>query len=110
MQEAVELDENPYLETVFSADVLGRLPSTGSDRVRVTALNLIGKNFQVLLLLAFCLTPPLGFLGSLDRVLCHMVYDPCRQQDAVERGRLRRESIGRAKPVPHCRDRVARSL
>ncbi|KLO16646.1 ARM repeat-containing protein [Schizopora paradoxa] len=43
VQEAVELDENPYLETVFSADVLGKLPSTGSDRVRVTALNLIGS-------------------------------------------------------------------
>lgn len=44
VQEAVELTENPFLETVFSANILGRLPSTGSDRVRVTALNLIGKS------------------------------------------------------------------
>lgn len=47
VQEAVELSENPYLETVFSADILGRLPSTGSDRVRVTALNVIGKQFMI---------------------------------------------------------------
>ena len=43
VQEAVELAPNPHLERVFGPEVIGRLPRSGHDRVRRTALGLIGK-------------------------------------------------------------------
>ena len=42
VQEAVELQKNVYLERIFSPEILGRLPHSGHDRVRRTALGLIG--------------------------------------------------------------------
>lgn len=44
VQEAVELMSNPHMERLFGPDILGRLPSTGHDRVRRTTLVLIGKS------------------------------------------------------------------
>jgi hypothetical protein len=41
-QEAVELEEATHLPRLFSAEALGRLPSTGDARVRLTTLALIG--------------------------------------------------------------------
>lgn len=43
IQEAIEIMENPYLERLFGPEILGKLPTTGHDRVRRTTLNLIGK-------------------------------------------------------------------
>jgi hypothetical protein len=42
IQEAAEVEENPYLDRLFGPDVLGRLPTTGLNLVRKTALGLIG--------------------------------------------------------------------
>lgn len=44
VQEAVELMSNPHMERLFGPEILGRLPSTGHDRVRRTTLVLIGKS------------------------------------------------------------------
>ena len=44
MQEAVEIAENPYLEHIFGSEILGRLPTSGQDYVRRTAINLVGKS------------------------------------------------------------------
>lgn len=43
VQEAIPLEENPHLSRIFGPEILGRLPVTGSDRVRRTALLLIGQ-------------------------------------------------------------------
>ena len=45
VQEAVPVEDNPHLARVFGPEILGRLPVTGSDRVRRTALLLIGAHF-----------------------------------------------------------------
>ena len=42
VQEAVELAPNTHLERLFGPEATGRLPRTGYDRVRKTALSLIG--------------------------------------------------------------------
>ncbi|EAU87903.1 hypothetical protein CC1G_01550 [Coprinopsis cinerea okayama7 len=43
VQEAVDLDNAPQLARLFSSDVLGRLPTTGHNRLRRTTLSLIGS-------------------------------------------------------------------
>lgn len=47
VQEAVPLEDNPHLARIFGPDILGRLPTTGQDRVRRTALAIIGQFFDV---------------------------------------------------------------
>ncbi|KJA24831.1 hypothetical protein HYPSUDRAFT_65152 [Hypholoma sublateritium FD-334 SS-4] len=42
IQEAIDMETAPELSRLFSAEILGRLPSTGRSRVRRTALSLIG--------------------------------------------------------------------
>ncbi|KAH7927601.1 ARM repeat-containing protein [Leucogyrophana mollusca] len=42
VQEGVPLDDNPHLRQLFGSEVLGCLPTTGSDRVRRTMLGLLG--------------------------------------------------------------------
>ena len=42
IQEAVPLEDNPHLRRLFGPDILGKLPTSGNDRVRRTALVLIG--------------------------------------------------------------------
>ncbi|OCB89261.1 ARM repeat-containing protein [Sanghuangporus baumii] len=42
VQEAVVVSENVELQRLFGAEVIGRLPRSGQDRVRRTALSLIG--------------------------------------------------------------------
>ena len=44
IQEAAEIEENPHLDRLFGAEVLGRLPTTGFNLVRKTALGLIGRD------------------------------------------------------------------
>ncbi len=51
VQEAVPLEDSPHLRQVFGPEILGRLPKSGEDRVRRTALHLIGK--YILLRTAF---------------------------------------------------------
>ena len=41
-QEAVPVEDNASLKRLCAVDVLGTLPSSGSDRVRRTMLQLIG--------------------------------------------------------------------
>lgn len=41
IQEAVPLEDNPFLAKLFGPDVLGRLPTSGQDRIRRTMLGLI---------------------------------------------------------------------
>ncbi|PCH43249.1 ARM repeat-containing protein [Wolfiporia cocos MD-104 SS10] len=43
IQEAVPIEDNPHLRRVFGSDILGRLPMSGTDRVRRTALLLAGS-------------------------------------------------------------------
>ncbi|RPD63454.1 ARM repeat-containing protein [Lentinus tigrinus ALCF2SS1-6] len=43
VQEAVPVEDSPHLRQIFGPDILGRLPKTGDDRVRRTALHLIGS-------------------------------------------------------------------
>ncbi|KAH7882096.1 armadillo-type protein, partial [Phlebopus sp. FC_14] len=42
VQEAIPLEDNPFIARLFGAEVLGRLPTMGTDRVRRTALSLAG--------------------------------------------------------------------
>jgi hypothetical protein len=42
VREAVPTDEGEVLPFIFSSEFLGRLPSTGSQRVRLTAVSLVG--------------------------------------------------------------------
>ncbi|KAF8064415.1 armadillo-type protein [Lyophyllum atratum] len=42
IQEALDLEKTPHLPRIFSAEILGRLPSTGASRIRRTTLGLIG--------------------------------------------------------------------
>ena len=42
VQEAVDLEKAPQLARLFSQDILGRLPTTGHNRLRKTALSVIG--------------------------------------------------------------------
>ncbi|EGN94778.1 hypothetical protein SERLA73DRAFT_171188 [Serpula lacrymans var. lacrymans S7.3] len=42
IQEAIPLEDNPFLARLFGHEVLGRLPRTGQDRIRRTTLGLIG--------------------------------------------------------------------
>jgi hypothetical protein len=44
IQEAIPLEENPFLVQLFGSDVLGRFPTAGQDRIRRTMLALIGMN------------------------------------------------------------------
>ncbi|KAI0651047.1 ARM repeat-containing protein [Trametes meyenii] len=43
IQEAVPVEDSPHLRQVFGPEILGRLPKTGDERVRRTALHLIGS-------------------------------------------------------------------
>jgi hypothetical protein len=43
VQEAVPLEDNQFIARLFGPDVLGRLPTTGQDRIRRTALSLMGE-------------------------------------------------------------------
>ena len=47
VQEAVPLEDNANLAEIFSPGILGRLPTTGHDRVRRTALGIIGEYTNV---------------------------------------------------------------
>ncbi|GJE98643.1 hypothetical protein PsYK624_148780 [Phanerochaete sordida] len=42
VQEGVPIEDSPYLRRLFGPEILGRLPTTGTDRVRRTAIILIG--------------------------------------------------------------------
>ena len=44
VQEAVPLEDDQSIARLFGPDVLGRLPTTGQDRIRRTALSLTGKS------------------------------------------------------------------
>jgi hypothetical protein len=44
IQEAVPVEENENLTRLFGPEILGRLPTTGHDRVRLTAVGLIGSS------------------------------------------------------------------
>ncbi|KAI0714221.1 ARM repeat-containing protein [Cerioporus squamosus] len=43
VQEAVPVEDSPHLRQIFGPEILGQLPKTGDDRVRRTALHLIGS-------------------------------------------------------------------
>lgn len=45
VQEAVPVEDSPHLRRIFGPDILGRLPKTGDERCRRTALHLIGASF-----------------------------------------------------------------
>ncbi|KAG6901557.1 hypothetical protein C0995_010614 [Termitomyces sp. Mi166 len=42
IQEAIDMEKTPHLPRVFGPEILGRLPSTGANRIRRTTLGLIG--------------------------------------------------------------------
>ena len=43
VQEAVPLEDNPFIARLFGPDILGRLPTTGQDKIRRTTLSLTGE-------------------------------------------------------------------
>ncbi|KAH9851222.1 ARM repeat-containing protein [Lenzites betulinus] len=43
VQESVPVEDSPHLRQVFGSEILGKLPKAGDDRVRKTALHLIGS-------------------------------------------------------------------
>ncbi|KAI0772392.1 ARM repeat-containing protein [Trametes elegans] len=43
VQEAVPIEDSPHLRQIFGPEILGQLPKDGEDRVRRTALNMIGS-------------------------------------------------------------------
>ncbi len=45
IQEAIPLEDNPHLARIFGPEILGRLPTSGCERVRRTAIILIGTSF-----------------------------------------------------------------
>jgi hypothetical protein len=53
IQEAIPVENSPYLKRLFGPDILGKLPTTRQDRVRHTALGIIGNY------------PALGFIMSI---------------------------------------------
>lgn len=70
VQEAVPVADNPHLRTLFSPEILNRLPSAGNDRIRRTVVILIGA-------------PSSKFswadgLTGLNRELCVMVHHSTR--------------------------------
>lgn len=44
VQEAAGNSTSPYFQRLFASEVLGRLPTTGSERVRRTMVGLIGTH------------------------------------------------------------------
>lgn len=48
VHEGVPVEENPHLSRLFGVDILGRLPRTGVERVRRTAVTLIGMLLKTL--------------------------------------------------------------
>lgn len=48
VQEAIDMGQSLHLPRLFSAEILGRLPSTGHGRIRRTMLTLIGMRPFVL--------------------------------------------------------------
>jgi len=46
IQEAIPLEDNPFLAQLFASDAPGRLPTAGQDRIRRTMLGLIGRNTE----------------------------------------------------------------
>lgn len=47
VQEAVPIEDSPHLRQVFGPEILSRLPKSGDERVRRTALHLIGSAFSL---------------------------------------------------------------
>ena len=43
LQEAVPLEDNPHLRRLFGPEDLGKLPTSGADKVRRTAVILLGR-------------------------------------------------------------------
>ena len=46
IQEAIPIEDNPFLGQLLGSDALGRLPTAGQDRIRRTMLGLIGRNTE----------------------------------------------------------------
>jgi hypothetical protein len=46
VHEGVPVEQNPHLSCLFGTDILGRLPTTGMERVRRTAVALIGLRLK----------------------------------------------------------------
>lgn len=47
VQEAVPIQDNPHLRRLFGPAIFGKLPTSGNDRVRRTAIILIGEFVSV---------------------------------------------------------------
>ena len=47
VQEAVDPEKSPQLARLFSSEILGRLPTTGYNRLRRTALGAIGQTVAI---------------------------------------------------------------
>ena len=46
VQEAVPLEDSSNLARLFSAEILGKLPTSGLDRIRRTTLGVIGTIYS----------------------------------------------------------------
>ncbi|KAF8553854.1 ARM repeat-containing protein [Imleria badia] len=58
VQEAVPLEDNQFIARLFGSNVLGRLPTTGQDRIRRTALSLTGTYASWFTTQSMSSTPP----------------------------------------------------
>ena len=47
VQEGVPIEDNPHLRRLFGSEILSRLPTSGSTRIRRTAVLLIGEEYPI---------------------------------------------------------------
>jgi len=57
IQEALDYEQTPLLGRVFGTEILGRLPRTGHDLTRKTALSLIGVSALITIIQALSYRP-----------------------------------------------------
>ena len=109
VQEAVPIEDSPHLRHIFGPEILGRLPKAGDDRVRRTALHLIGTFARTVVFVLL--------LTTLLRQLRVVVYDAALTNTRVgcllaahECDHLCRVCIDRPTSLPLRCERLTRSV
>lgn len=105
IQEAVPLEPNEHLSRLFSPEILGQLPISGSHRIRRTILSLIGTSPSNR-------PPPPLSSTQRSRILRFVVYNPpCGLEGApAHRPELRGTGTKRGEPLSSRRQRATRSV
>ena len=103
IQEAVPLEPNEHLSRLFSPEILGQLPISGSHRIRRTVLSLIGTSE---------LPASASVFSQRSRILRFMVHNPpCGLEGAPAHClELRGAGTERGEPLSSRRQRATRSV